>query len=397
MFKSHFFNDFFPDDKSSNDTILNYKSSRKVYLDYNAMSVPRPEVIQLLPKIFGVYGNPFAAHSFGRDMKKMLEHFRDELAKILDCKSEEVIFTSGGTESNNLAILGCKSCVKGYIFGSTEHESVPAVMPSHLTVTVKMGEVDLNELESMLKENSPAFVSIMLVNNETGIITRNIREAANLTHQYGGIFHTDAVQAIGRMSISFEELGVDMMSISSLKSGGIIGSGALIKKKNIKCCQIMYGRTVEGGIRPGTQPVPLICAFVYSVMLANENLEKEVSHLSNLRNYLDFEILAAGGKVLGKDVNRSVNTSYIMMNDENMHGLCPDQSEQVMRFDMEGIAVSAGSACYKTRFFSEHFMNSVCVSESDYRSGVRVSMGYDTTKNNIDKFINVWKKLKLGQ
>lgn len=371
---------------------LSDKSKQQVYLDYNAMAAVRPEILNILQDLFGLYGNPFAAHCFGRNMKGLLEFSRGRLAQHLMCEANEVIFTSGGTEANNLGILGVKHIVKNYIFGSTEHESVPNVIPSHSVVIVKMGEIDLMQLEQLLIEKSPAFVSVMLVNNETGIITRNIKEAAELTRKYGGIFHTDAVQAVGRMNISFADLGVDMMSISSLKSGGVIGSGALIKRREVDCRQIMYGRTIEGGIRPGTQAVPLIAAFVESVMIAAEKMDSETKNLLDLKSYLESSIVSAGGFILGSDIPRTANTSYIIMGSDAV-----DQSEQVMRFDMAGIAVSAGSACYKTRFFSDEFLKSIGVSESEYRSGVRVSMGFSTTREDLDKFIDLWKKIKIGE
>jgi cysteine desulfurase len=367
--------------------LKHYLNNKGVYLDYNAMAGVRPEIIDVVQDVFSIYGNPFAAHSFGRNMNALLEDARKNLATEMNCKPHEVVFTSGGTESNNLAILGMKHAVNGYIFGSTEHESVPNVIPNHDVVTVKMGEIDLEELERLLIKNSPAFVSVMMVNNETGIVTKNIKEAINLTHKYDGIFHTDAVQAVCRMKIDFQDLDVDMLSISSLKSGGIIGSGALLKSDRIKSCKpIMFGRNVESGLRPGTQAAPMIAVFVHSVVIGNQKMDQESAKMLELKNILETEIELRGGFVIGKNVLRAANTSYVVMPGK-------DQSEQVMMFDMNGIAVSAGSACYKTRKFSQNFLDSIGVSEDHYRSGVRVSMGFGTTENDIREFLRVWNMI----
>ncbi|UFX98519.1 cysteine desulfurase family protein [Candidatus Gromoviella agglomerans] len=373
--------------KSVETYLSNITNSKNIYLDYNAMSLVRPEILSVVQDMFSLYGNPFAAHFHGREMKSILNLCKENLAECIDCSPNEIYFTSGASEANNIAILGMKNHVTQYIFGATEHESVLNTIHDHKTVQIINGEVDLNQLENLLKNSSVSFVSIMVANNETGIITKNIKEAINLTHKYNGIFHTDGVQSIGKMDISFRKMEFDMMSVSSLKSGGIIGVGALIKSSKIQnCSSLMFGK-MENSLKPGTPAVPLIIGFERSVAIARENLPIESKKYTEMREKFETILKSNGAIILGENTERIPNTTYCIMPEI-------DQSEQVMMFDMRGISVSAGSACYKTRYFCENFMKSVCVNEQTYRSGVRFSMGFCTKLEELITAADLWKEIK---
>lgn len=361
-----------------------------IYLDYNATAPIRPEVIDRVAEVMKEGGNPSSVHGAGRKAKARLETARRQIADLVSCKPQEVIFTSGGTESNNLALLAFAN--KPQIISAAEHDSVLAVQGDGSVKRVEVlenGQVDLDQLAALIDEcEEPPLVSIMLANNETGVL-QPVREITALVHEKGGIVHTDAIQCIGKIPVSFRDLDVDMMSLSAHKIGGPQGQGALIVREGLAIQSIQKGGGQELGRRGGTENVAGISGFGLAAALAGGFDQLTAAEkLSELRNYMEQEIAAVSEsvKIYGKKSARLPNTSCISMPDVG-------SELQVMNFDLAGIAISAGSACSSGKVKASHVLTAMGASEKDAAEAIRVSLGRLTTASDIDKFIEVWKKL----
>lgn len=361
-----------------------------IYLDYNATAPIRPEVIDRVAQVMKEGGNPSSVHAAGRKAKARLETARRQIADLVDCKPQEVIFTSGGTESNNLALLAFAS--RPQIISAAEHDSVLAVQGHGIVKRVEVlenGQVNLDRLAALIDEcEEPPLVSIMLANNETGVL-QPVPEIAELVHEKGGIVHTDAIQCAGKIPVSFRELGVDMMSLSAHKIGGPQGQGALIVREGLAIQSIQKGGGQELGRRGGTENVAGISGFGLAAELAgNEEQLIVAEKLAELRDHMEQEIAAVSKdvKIYGKQSSRLPNTSCISMPDVG-------SELQVMNFDLAGIAISAGSACSSGKVKASHVLTAMGASEKEAAEAIRVSLGRLTKASDIDKFIEVWKKL----
>ncbi|MCG8491185.1 MAG: cysteine desulfurase [Sneathiellales bacterium] len=362
----------------------------EIYLDYNATAPIRPEVIDRVAEVMREGGNPSSVHGAGRKAKARLETARRQIADLVDCKPQEVIFTSGGTESNNLALLAFAA--RPQIVSSAEHDSILAVDSGRTVKSVDIqanGEIDPEHLAHLLDacEEAP-LVSIMFANNETGVL-QPIREIAELVHEKGGIIHTDAIQCAGKIPVSFRDLGVDMMSLSAHKIGGPQGQGALVLREGLAIQSIQKGGGQELGRRGGTENVAGISGFGLAAELAGESDQQAaVQNLARLRDYMEQEITAVSKevKIYGKQSSRLPNTSCI-----SMPGVGSEL--QVMNFDLAGIAISAGSACSSGKVKASHVLTAMGASEKEAAEAIRVSLGRLTKASDIDKFIEVWKKL----
>ncbi len=359
-----------------------------IYLDNNATTAIKPAVAEAMHAVMMLTPlNASSVHTNGREAKRIIESARKKVAKLIGANEDSlVIFTSCGTEANNLAIKG----VKGYktIVSATEHFSVLKASPdAHICPVDKNGIVDLKVLERILKTLSgKALVSVMLANNETGVINP-IKEIAELVHKFGGIIHTDAIQAVGKIEINIDELGVDMLSVSAHKFGGPVGVGALIARKKIALSAIQNGGEQEFGLRAGTENIIGIAGFGVAAELAIENLAS-TERLRDMRNYMEKEIvaLAPEAKIYGESVNRLANTSCI-----SMPGIKAET--QLIEFDLAGIAVSSGSACSSGKVKSSHVLEAMGVTKEQAETAIRISFGVDTTEDEVNSFIEAWKKL----
>ena len=240
----------------------------RYYLDYNASAPMDEQVKNYIKEIMDMYGNPSSIHAKGRELKSLLEKSRQRIAFLINCQPKNIIFTSGATEANNLALNGYKK----KIVSAIEHESVKKQKNTLLIDVNKEGYIDLNMLENILQNTSKkqeVIVSVMFANNETGII-QPIEKIVKITKKYKVPFHSDGVQALGRLSINFLKLGIDMMTISSHKIGGPSGAGALIvasKKQVLK--PILFGGDQEDSLRSGTEPLLSIAGFGQAAKLLN--------------------------------------------------------------------------------------------------------------------------------
>lgn len=358
-----------------------------IYLDHNATTVIKPQVIQAMAEAMQSGPlNPSSVHSAGRMVRKIVERVRAKIAAAFGAEDVNVIFTSGGTEANNLAISG----VDGYhlMVSAIEHHSVLKSVSGAKIISVDAdGVINLRELEIILKRaGGKCFVSVMLANNETGVI-QPIQEIARLVHDFGGIVHSDAVQEAGKIAYSMLDLGVDMLTVSAHKFGGPQGIGALITKKEITISPMISGGGQEFGLRAGTENVPAIVGFEMAVELLQENLEK-MEEIKTLRAYMEKAIKSFAGdaKIFGENAERLPNTSCISMPNVKAE-------LQLIEFDLAGICVSSGAACSSGKVSSSHVLQAMGIAKPEAETAIRVSLGVDNTKAEIDKFIAVWKNL----
>jgi cysteine desulfurase len=361
----------------------------KVYLDHNATTALEPRVEEYIRSISLMPYNASSIHYFGREGRRIIEDARLKIASSLniDLNKYKVIFTSGGTEANNLALLGIKHLT--IAISSIEHPSILNVAKNFLGHIIPVnhdGIVEIELLDNALKNtNEPVLVSIMLANNETGVI-QDIKRIAEIVHKYNGIIHTDAIQAYGKITINMDDLNVDMLTISGHKCGAPQGVGALIVRKKINLEGILKGGGQEQSIRPGTENVFAIAGLGKAAEYIGERIQL-MHRVEIMRNWLEEELLNIAPEltIFSNNAPRLPNTSYI-----EMPGVSSEL--QLINFDLNGIAVSAGSACSSGKISVSHVLTAIGVDSAKANCAIRVSLGTQTTKEDIAKFIEVWKK-----
>ncbi|MFO0998544.1 MAG: cysteine desulfurase family protein [Alphaproteobacteria bacterium] len=359
-----------------------------IYLDHNATAPILPAAAEAVRSALAIVGNASSVHRAGRGMRRVIEDAREVVAALVGGKASGVVFTSGGTEANNLALGGVERA--RVLVSAIEHPSVLGARLDAETVRVgRDGVVDLDALRRQLAAGArPALVSLMLANNETGVI-QPVREAAEIAHEFGALVHCDAVQAVGRMPVDMCALGVDMLSMSSHKIGGPPGVGALVLADGVEIRPLIQGGGQERRRRAGTENAPGIAGFG----AAAAALPRETATLSALRDGLERDLTAAVplARIFGVHAPRLPNTTCIAM-----PGV---QSEtQVMAFDLEGFAVSAGAACSSGKVEASHVLRAMGVGEAEARTAIRVSLGWQTTADDVARFVEAWTRLyrRLG-
>ena len=365
-----------------------------IYFDYNATAPLHKNVIKKIQNIkFEEFGNPSSVHKIGRNSKKIVEEARRNILSTLKAKNYDLIFTSGATESNNLAIKGFikKNNIKTIYSLETEHASVIDVV-KNLDIEKKFfktnsnGTVNLKEIEELLSKQTSSFlVSIMFANNESGII-HPITEISKIVKKYNGIIHCDGVQSLGKIEIDLDSLDVDLFSISSHKIGGPTGIGALLINLRNNISPEIIGGGQEKNLRSGTENFLGIVGFSEAI---NEvkNLTKICnSEIKSNRDLLETNLkkLSNEIKIFGEDAHRLGNTCYFAypsMTSEN----------QVIALDQKGICVSSGAACSSGKVEPSHVLKAMKVDDKYIHSAIRVSLGWDSTKEQVETFFNVWK------
>ena len=365
-----------------------------IYLDYNATAPLHKNVIKKIQNLkFEEFGNPSSVHKIGRNSKKIVEEVRRNILSILKAKNYDLIFTSGATESNNLAIKGFikKNNIKTIFSLQTEHASVIDVV-KNLDIEKKFfninsnGNVNLKEIEELLSKQTSSFlVSIMFANNESGII-HPINEIAKIVKKYKGIIHCDGVQGLGKIEIDLDSLDVDLFSISSHKIGGPTGVGALLINTRNNISPEITGGGQEKNLRSGTENFLGIVGFGEAINEVNNLAKICNSEIKNNRDLLEANLkkLSNEIKIFGEDTNRLANTCYFAypsMTSEN----------QVIALDQKGICVSSGAACSSGKVEPSHVLKAMQVDEKYIHSAIRVSLGWDSTKEQIETFFNIWK------
>ena len=358
----------------------------RLYLDYNATAKIRPEVIEALAKAMASVGNASSVHGAGRHARKAVEDARRKLATLLGATPNQVVFTSGGTEADNQVMQMCDPA-RTFV-SAVEHPAILDACPGAQRVPVDArGIIDLDVLESRLAHaDAPQLVALMLANNETGVI-QPVADAANIAHRYGALLHCDAVQAVGKIPVDFAALGADTMAMTGHKFGGPQGIGALIVRSPETVDCLMRGGGQERGLRGGTESVAHITALGVAADIALERMDG-YSALAELRDRMEARLVQStpGMRVFGGDAPRLPNTSKLMM-----PGVSSET--QVMSFDLAGIEVSAGSACSAGRIEPPYVLTAMGVADADALCALRVSLGWDTTDADIDRFIVEWAKI----
>ena len=356
-----------------------------IYLDYNATAPILPAAREKMNEVLASPANASSVHSYGREAKKWLEAARKTIADAVSAWPNEVIFTSSGTEANITALRGTRS---QHIFVcATEHSSVLKAREGQKTIPVDSnGTIDLAALSDLLAANPHALVSVMLANNETGVI-QPITQVAQLCKANGALLHCDAVQAFGKIPVDFGALGADMLTLSAHKCGGAVGAAALVVRRELPIAALLTGGGQESGRRAGTENIPAIAAFAAAV----ENAPS-LAHIRGWLEVMEKELESYGAQVFGKKVGRIANTSCIGM---------PGASNEVqlMDFDLGGFAVSAGSACTSGRIEVSHVLTAMGAPREQASTAIRVSAGWATTQNEIELFTKTWIKTccRLGK
>lgn len=361
---------------------------RNIYLDHNSTTPILKEVIDGMMLYHSMPLNPSSVHFYGQNAKKLVNDAKSKIKEMVNAdKSYELIFTASGTESNNIA-LSSFSDMK-ILVTTIEHPSIIKTAKEAMIPVDTQGLVDLEALKILLQqEANPCLVSVMLANNETGVI-QDIAEIAEIVHSYNGILHTDASQACGRIKVDLKHLDADMITISSHKMGGPGGASALLFKKHLNLKPIMYGGGQELRLRPGTQNVLVIIGFGIASEVAKSNHPK-YEQLALMRNKMEERILKTSPNtiIFSKDAPRLPNTSSFTMPEV-------DNDVQVIFFDTKGIAISAGAACSSGSRGLPYVQMSMGYSEKTARTSIRVSLGVNTNESEIDYFIINWEELFL--
>ncbi|MFP6732590.1 MAG: cysteine desulfurase family protein [Rhodospirillales bacterium] len=359
---------------------------RPIYLDHNATTPLRRTAADALAGAMAECGNASSVHWAGRRARARIDDARDAVAGLLGAQPADVVFTSGGTEANNLALRG--SGGRPVIVSAIEHSSVlEARADADLCPVDSDGRVDLDALrEALERTQAPALVSVMMANNETGVI-QPIAAAAEICRQYGALLHCDAVQAAGKMAVDWRDLGADMVSLSAHKIGGPQGVGALIVGEKSGLKPLLTGGGQERGLRAGTENLPGIAGFGAAAEIA-AGAGTEYTRLQVLRDRIEDTIaaLGAGARFHGNGAARLGNTSCI-----GMPGVLAET--QVMAFDLEGIMVSAGAACSSGKVRPSHVLGAMGVAEDQANQAVRVSLGWDSEATDADAFVAAWWQL----
>ncbi len=365
------------------------------YLDYNATAPLRPEVREGMIAALDTHGNPSSVHAEGREARALVEAARAKVAKLAGAKPETVIFTSGGSEANALALAAQTGEAWHCYISAVEHSSVLAGGRFYRESTTRIpvsgdGVIDLGVLEKELNKHHLGgwrpFVSLMAANNETGAI-QPIAAAAEIVHGAGGILHTDAVQVAGRLPLDFTALGADMMTLSAHKIGGPKGVGALVLREGVPVEPLIKGGGQERRRRAGTENVAGIVGFGVAAELAGAEVDR-ASEPAALRDELEKRALGVEPDtvVVSGRVARLPNTSCLAVSGTKAETL-------VIGLDLAGVAVSAGSACSSGKVEASHVLSAMGLSQELAQGAIRVSLGFGTVSADIERFISAWSEL----
>ena len=363
-------------------------TGRETYLDWNATAPLRPEAAAAVSEALASWGNPSSVHRRGRVARRIIERAREEIAGLLGgVDPRGVVFVSGGTEANNLALLGTDR--ERVLVSAVEHDSVRQVLPTAETIPVdRDGVVALDALDRLLAADPrPALVSVMFANNETGVI-QPVGEIASLARRYGALFHCDAVQAAGRLALDTGAIGADLISLSAHKLGGPPAVGALVVTGDLDLASLLRGGGQERGRRAGTENVPGIAGFAAAAKAAVEEIAA-YDRVRVLRASLEAEIAVAAPEavIYGTGVMRLPNTSAIAM-----PGV--DAETQVIALDLDGVRVSAGAACSSGKVGPSHVLAAMGVDAALAASTIRVSLGGSSSETDIAHFLHAWTALR---
>ena len=362
---------------------------KRIYLDYNANAPIYEDALRRMVEASSYTGSASSVHCFGREARKILEDARRHIARTIGTKQEEVVFTSGASEANTMALRGYSQMGSDVWVSAVEHASVYNVVDEPKVLPVdSVGLICLESLELRLRKKAPdqrVAVCVMAANNETGVI-QPIQKISQLCKTYNAWFHCDAVQALGRFTLDFKTLESDTLVVSAHKIGGPIGIGALIVKEGLQISPLIRGAGQERGRRAGTQNHVLAAGFSAALDCV---MKEDWASIRLLRDNLENQLLEQEPKltIFGRDVERLANTSAFVMPDVK-------NEVQVMGFDLEGFAVSAGSACSSGTLKASRVLKSMGVSDDVAQTAIRVSLTPEIQQADIDEFVKAWSKIK---
>ncbi len=357
------------------------------YLDANATQPLRPVAVQAVLAAMQVTGNPSSVHAAGRAARRILEDARDQLAGCFGGRAQDLVFTSGGTEADALAVRAL-SCGRRTIISAIEHDAIRfAALDSVAIPAGADGVIALDALARVLNDGMPSLVCLMLANNETGV-TQPVEQAAALCRQHGALLHVDAVQAAGRMPVRLDCLGAHSLAVSSHKLGGPAGVGALLLAPDAPFAEpLIGGGGQERGRRGGTPAVALVAGFAAAAQAAQDD---DLLAVAALRDAAEQAALACGAVVCGDRARRLPNTACLAL---------PGAAAgtQVIALDLEGIAVSAGAACSSGKVTSSHVLQAMGLGGLAAEA-IRISLPWNVAPADIDAFTAAYQRIagRLG-
>jgi cysteine desulfurase len=372
--------------------------AERVYLDWNATTPLRPEARAAISAAWDIQGNPSSVHAEGRQARRLVEQARASIADAVGATAQNVVFMSGGTEANALALTpglrrASGSAVERLLVSAIEHASVLSGgrFPPRAIATIgvtRSGVLDLEGLRSALSAGPPALVSVMLANNETGAV-QPVAEAAEIVHASRGLLHVDAIQALGKIPIDINKMKADVVTLSAHKIGGPKGVGAVVLAEGIEGLEpLLRGGGQEKGRRAGTEDVTGIAGFGAAVRAAMGALERDAVRMESLQNRLESGLRQTPGAIIfSDDVNRLPNTTLF-----TVPGLKAETA--VIGFDLGGIAVSSGSACSSGKVQPSHVLEAMGFGPETAQGAVRLSLGWSTSSEDIDCCLEAWRKLR---
>ena len=369
----------------------------RIYLDWNATTPLRAEAREAMAAAWDLSGNPSSVHAEGRHARRLVEEARARVAGAVGASPRNLVFTSGGTEANALALTpglrrGSGPPVERLLVSAIEHASVLsggrfAAEAIEQVGVIRAGLLDLDRLRAMLAGGAPALVSVMLANNETGAL-QPVGEAAEIVHQAGGLLHVDTIQAFGKIPFDINDLGADLVTLSAHKIGGPKGVGALILADGVLGLEpVLRGGGQELGRRAGTENVAGIAGFGAAAQAAMVTLEHDAARLGALRSRLEGGLRRTPGIIVfSGEVPRLPNTVLF-----TIPGLRAETA--VIGFDLAGIAVSSGSACSSGKVQPSHVLEAMGFGPELAQGAVRLSLGWSTTSRDVDRCLEAWLKL----
>jgi cysteine desulfurase len=368
----------------------------RVYFDYNATTPVSPDVIDAVVAMTrDQFGNPSSVHHFGQRAKAALDEARAAVAALINAEPSEVVYTSGGTESDNFAIRGVAEALeptgrKHLIASAIEHEAVLNTLKAlgrrgwqtTLLPVDQTGIVDPERLRAVIS-NETALVSVMHANNEIGTI-QPVAQLAAIAHEHGALVHTDAVQSVGKIPVDVRSMGIDLLSLSAHKFNGPKGAGALWIKRGTRMQPILTGGKHERSRRAGTENAPALVGMGVAARLAQAKLNAEGMRVGRLRDRLEEEILRTvpGTMVNGTHSPRVPNTTNISFERVEAESL-------LIALDLEGIAVSTGSACSSGTLEPSHVLRAMGFSAHRTQNSLRFSLGLFSTEEEVDRVVSV--------
>jgi cysteine desulfurase len=356
-----------------------------IYLDHNATTPLRPEAIEVMRESMQWFGNPSSVHSHGRLARRRVEDAREQVARLIGADPANIIFTGSGTEANALALRGTGR--RRVLISAVEHASVRDALEYVEVIPVDGdGLVRLDALADMLADSDePTLVSVMLANNETGVL-QPMSDIAALARGHGALVHCDAVQAAGKIAVDAGALGVHLLSISAHKLGGPAGVGALVVDPAVPLSALLRGGGQERGRRAGSENILGIVGFGAAAQAAARLGDS--GKLAALRDGLErrLKAMCPSARVYGTSPARLPNTSCI-----GMPGVAAET--QVIAFDLASVSVSAGAACSSGKVQTSHVLKAMGVGDDLARNAIRVSMGWTTNAADVDRFVEVWSSI----